>query len=277
MIKFIFLGIVQGITEFLPVSSSGHLVVLQHLLEIDKNVVFLDVILHLGTLCSLLIFFRKDILILLSNLFITLNDIIFRKRIHYALKYDDKFKLCIHITIITLITGFVGFIGIDFFESQFENIDTVILSLFIMSIVLFLTKNFLHGQRHLRHVLLRDSVLFGLVQSLAIIPGISRSGITISMLLFRNMEKDSAFKLSFLSSIPIILCAFIFKFKQAQGIPRDIPLIYLVFGFLFAFLCGLAALYILRSVLKRDKFYRFSYYCFFAAIVILVLKLRNII
>ncbi|MFC1709652.1 undecaprenyl-diphosphate phosphatase [Candidatus Omnitrophota bacterium] len=277
MIRFILLGIVQGITEFFPVSSSGHLVVLQHILEIERNVVFIDVVLHLGTLFSLLVFFRKDISVLCYNFFIALGDILFRNRMSYILKYDDKFKLSLHIIVITIITGFIGFYRKDFLERQFENINTVIFSLFLMSLILLLTKNFVHGQRRLRHISLKDSILFALVQALAIIPGISRSGITISMLLFRNLEREDAYKLSFLASIPIILGAFIFKFRETQGIPRDIPMLYLISGFLFAFLCGLAALYILRSVLRHRNFYKFSYYCFFIAIVILFLKLRHIL
>ena len=277
MVRFILLGLVQGITEFFPVSSSGHLVILQHILEIDKNVVFLDVVLHLGTLFSLVIFFRRDIFVLFSNFFVAIYDIVFRRRMSYVLRYDDKFKLCIHIVVITVITGFIAIAGKDFFEKQFETINTVILCLFIMSLILFLTKNFIHGQRRLRHISLKDSILFGLVQSLAIMPGISRSGITISMLLFRNLDKESAFKLSFLASIPIILGAFILKFKETQGIIRDIPLLYLTSGFLFAFMSGLVALYILRMILKQKNFYKFSYYCFFLSIIVLLLKLHHIL
>ena len=277
MVRFILLGLVQGITEFFPVSSSGHLVILQHILEIDKNVVFLDVVLHLGTLFSLVIFFRRDIFVLFSNFFVAIYDIVFRRRMSYVLRYDDKFKLCIHIVVITVITGFIAIAGKDFFEKQFETINTVILCLFIMSLILFLTKNFIHGQRRLRHISLKDSILFGLVQSLAIMPGISRSGITISMLLFRNLDKESVFKLSFLASIPIILGAFILKFKETQGIIRDIPLLYLTSGFLFAFMSGLVALYILRMILKQKNFYKFSYYCFFLSVIVLLLKLRHIL
>lgn len=275
MIKFIFLGIVQGITEFLPVSSSGHLVILQNILKIDKNVVFLDVVLHLGTLCSLIVFFRRDIFVLFSNFFTAIYDILFRGRIFYVWRHDDKFRLCVYIGLITLITGFIGLIGKDFFERQFESVNTVILSLFVTSLILFLTKGFDYGQRYLRHISLKDCILLGLVQSLAIIPGISRSGITISILLFLNTDKESAFKFSFLVSIPIILGAFILKFQETQGIVRNISLLQLAPGFLFAFISGLAALYILRSILKRQGFYKFSYYCFFLAAMVLLLKIRH--
>ncbi|MFH1621676.1 MAG: undecaprenyl-diphosphate phosphatase [Candidatus Omnitrophota bacterium] len=277
MIKFILLGIVQGLTEFLPVSSSGHLVIFQHVFGINKNVVFLDLVLHLGTLCSLLVFFRKDIFVLIYNFFIGVNDIIFHKRLPYILKYDDKFKLCIHIIVITIVTGLIGLYRKDFFERQFINLNTVIFSLLMMSVILFLTKNFIYGQRRLRHVSLKDSILFGFVQSLAIIPGISRSGITISTLLFRNFDRESAFKISFLASIPIIFAAFIFKLKEIGSAAKDIPLPYLISGFLFAFLSGLVALYILRLILKQKSFYKFSYYCFLLSVLILLLRLKNIL
>jgi len=277
MIRFIFLGLVQGITEFFPVSSSGHLVILQHILKIKENVVFLDVVLHLGTLCSLVVFFRRDIFVLCSNIFTAFLDIVFRRRIFYVWRHDDKFRLCVYILVMTLVTGFIVKSGRGFFERQFESINTVIISLFIMSLILFLTKGLDYGQRYLRHISLKDSILLGLVQSIAVIPGISRSGITISLLLFLNTDRESAFKFSFLASIPIILLAFIVKFKEMQGIVREIPMLYLASGFLFAFISGLVALYLVNLILKRKSFYKFSYYCFLLSIIVLLLKIRNIL
>jgi undecaprenyl-diphosphatase len=277
MIKFILLGLVQGVTEFFPVSSSGHLVILQHILGIDKNVVFLDVILHLGTLCSLLAFLYKDILILFYNFFVGIYDIVFGRRLQFVLKNNDKFKLGIHLIFITLITGTIAVIFKDFFERQFENINTVAVSFFIMSIVLFLTKNFMNGQRQLSHVCFKDSLLFGLTQALAIMPGISRSGTTMATLLFRNFDRESSFKLSFFALIPVTLGAFILKLKETQGVPVEIPFSYLLSGFITSFVCGLAVLYLLRAILKYKKFHRFSYYCFFASLVVLFLKLRGIL
>lgn len=276
MLKYIFLGLVQGATEFFPVSSSGHLVIFQHLLGINENVVFLDVLLHLGSLCSLIVFFSNDIFILFTNFLTAMIEIIFHKRFFSVWRYDDKFKLCIYIILTTLITGSIALMGKEFFERQFESINTVIFGLFITGVILFLTKNFNFGQRRLRHILLKDSIVLGFFQSLAIIPGISRSGISISTLLFRNVDKESAFKLSFLMSIPIILAAFILKFKEVQVIERNIPLANLISGFLAAFISGLAALHILSLILKKQNFYKFSYYCFFLSLVVLLLKIKHI-
>lgn len=278
MLKFILLGIVQGATEFFPVSSSGHLVILQNILGIDQNVVFLDAVLHLGTLFSLAIFFAGDIVILFSKFITALYDIFFRGKIFYIWRYDEKVRLCVYIIVVTFITGWIALWGKDFFESQFESVNTVLFSLFIMSFILYATKNSDSGQRYLRHITIRDAIFLGLVQAIAIIPGISRSGITISLLLFLNMDKESAFKFSFLASMPVILGAFIVKLKDTQGVTQGIPFSYLSGGFISAFVGGLIALYILNFILKRKKgFYKFSYYCFFVALVILAMKIRHIL
>jgi undecaprenyl-diphosphatase len=278
MFKFILLGITQGITEFFPVSSSGHLVILQNILGIKQNVVFLDVILHLGTLLALLLFFAKDILILVSKFIVALYDIFFRGKLFYIWRYDDKVRLSVYIIIVTLITGFIAMRGKNFFESQFDSINTVLVGLFIMSFILFMTRNCDVGQRFLRHITIRDALFLGLVQAIAIIPGISRSGITISLLLFMNMDRESAFNFSFLVSIPVILGAFIVKLKDTQGLPQEIPFLYLLSGFFFAFISGVITLYLLKFILRsRRGFYKFSYYCFLLAVAIIVLKMRGIL
>lgn len=275
MIKFILLGLVQGVTEFFPISSSAHLVIFQNIFNIHKDVVFLDVVLHLGTFLATIIFFRRDILELVSNFFISVFDIIFQGRISSIWNYNNKFRLCIYIVSTTIITGFIVMIGKDFFERQFESINTVIIALFIMSFILFLTKNLLYGQRQLKHILFKDAIMLGLIQSFAIIPGISRSGITISSLLFRNIDKESAFKFSFLISIPIIFGAFIIKLKDIQASPIQIPLSYLIVGFFASFISGLIAINILNLILKRENFYKFSYYCFLLSQILFILKIRG--
>lgn len=278
MEKFILLGIVQGLTEFFPVSSSGHLVILQNILGISENVVFLDTALHLGTLCALLLFFAKDILILVSKFITALYDIFFRGKLFYIWRYDDKVRLCVYIIVATLITGFIALRGKAFFESRFESVNTVLVGLFIMSFILFMTRKCDAGQRYLRHITIRDALFLGLAQSIAIIPGISRSGITISLLLFMNMDKESSFKFSFLASMPAILGAFLIKLKDTQGLPQAMPPSYLFGGFFFAFISGIIALYLLKFILRsRRGFYKFSYYCFLLAVVIIILKMRGIL
>ena len=275
MIIFILLGIIQGITEFLPVSSSAHLVIFQSIFGIENNVVFLDVVLHLGTLFSLLVFFRHDIFRLVSSFFVALVDIVFHRRISQIWRYDTNFRLCIYILISSAITGYAVLSGKSFFETLFYSKVIVIGGLFLTSVILFSTKNIYAGQKSLKNLTIRDAVIYGIVQVAAIIPGISRSGLTISLLLFRNVDRESAFKFSFLASIPIIAGAFIVELKGVENM-NNMPIFSLIIGFLFSFFSGLFALFVLRSIVKGRGFYKFSVYCFCLATLLFLLRVKGI-
>ena len=274
MFKFIILGIVQGLTEFFPVSSSAHLVIFQHLFGIDKNVVFLDIVLHLGTLCALVLFFRNDIFTLVSSFLVALFDIFFRRRISYVWKYDTNFRLCIYILVSTVLTGYLAMNSRNFFERLFYSTGAVIFALFINSVIIFSTRGLYFGQRSLKNLTIRDAIIFGITQVAALAPGISRSGLTISLMLFRNVEKEGAFKFSFLVSIPVIAGAFLVSLRDSAT-ESSFPLFYLILGFIFSFLSGLIALFILRKILRQSSFYKFSIYCFCLAVLLFFLKLKG--
>lgn len=242
MIKYIFLGIVQGLTEFLPVSSSGHLVIAQRILGVGGQELWFSIVLHLGTLAAVILFFFNDIL--------------------EALR--DK-KIIFFIIIVTLITGMAGILGKGFFESLFSSTKSVSLSLAATGLVLLGTKSFL--ARAKRGTLnTKDALVFGFAQSLAIIPGISRSGITISSLLFRGLKKERAFSLSFVAAIPAVLGA---VFLEAREIHSCLMLGFANFfaGFAASFCAGLAALWILKIVINKAKLHYFGYYCFVIALL----------
>jgi len=270
MIRYIILGIVQGLTEFLPVSSSGHLALLQRAFGMQGELVFLDVVLHVGTLCSLCVFFRTDLFILFSNVVSAVIDILFRRRISYVMRYNDKFRLACYIVVTAFITGVIGLTAKDFFEGRFESMVTIGIGFAVTGAVLFLTKRYRFGQRYLRHILLRDALLLGLTQSCAILPGVSRSGITIATLFFRNIEEESAFKFSFLVSIPVIAGAFIVKLGDCVSAERTISIFYLAVGFAAAFVSGICALHLLARVIRKKVFYRFAFYCFLMSVITLV-------
>ncbi|OGX19457.1 MAG: hypothetical protein A3K54_04965, partial [Omnitrophica WOR_2 bacterium RBG_13_44_8] len=189
MLKYIILGIIQGVTEFLPVSSSGHLVIAEKLLGINEHLVAVSVILHLGTSLALVIFFFRDILNLLRNL-----------------------RLLSYIIIVTLITGIIGLSGKDFFERLFASPKLVAAALIITGIILLLTKKFMQAKRNTLN--LKDALVLGLTQGFAIIPGISRSGMTISTLLFRGLDREVSFRFAFLASIPAVFGAAILEAKN---------------------------------------------------------------
>jgi len=241
MVKYIFLGVVQGLTEFFPVSSSGHLVILDNIFGLGANALVLTVVLHLGTSLALIVFFFKDILQMLRSIkFITL------------------------IAITTVITGIIGLTFKDFFESLFNSPKLVACAMLVTAVILFLTRKFMMAKKD--RVSVKDAAILGFTQAIAIIPGISRSGITISTLLFRKVDRDSAFRFSFLVSIPVVLGAALLeakdiKFSMQSGC---------IAGFIASFLAGLLALYILKSILHRAKFYYFGYYCVLVALLTLL-------
>lgn len=241
MIKYIILGIIQGVTEFLPVSSSGHLVLFQKILGLSGEEVALSIILHLGTLAAVAIFFFKDIL--------------------KALRSP---KMIFFIFVVTLITGIIGLAAKDFFESLFGSVKFLPLAWVFTAVILFATKNFLSFKRDSLN--LKDSIILGFTQAVAIIPGISRSGMTISTLLFRKLEVNTAFSFSFIVSLPAILGAALLEARKIdfaiQGNPFN-----LVLGFVASLLTGLVSLWLLKKVLVKAKFHYFAYYCLAIALI----------
>jgi undecaprenyl-diphosphatase len=242
MFKYILLGIIQGLTEFLPVSSSGHLVIAQKILGISRGLVELEIVLHLGTLLAVFIFFFRDLLKALS----------------------DK-KLFLLIIVVTLITGAIGVSGNDFFEGLFSSTKAVAFSWVFTGIILLLTKNFLGGKRDSLNF--KDAVILGFTQGAGIIPGVSRSGITISTLLFRRVDKITSFTFSFLVSMPVILGAAVVKAHKIGFILKGQTL-NLLTGFFFSFLFGIISIWLLKKILDKAKFYYFGYYCIAIAIIV---------
>jgi len=245
MIKYIFLGVIQGLTEFLPVSSSGHLAVAQRLLGITGQEIAVSVILHLGTLVAMFIFFFQDILKLLRD-----------------------FKKIFLILIVTLITGAIGILGKDFFEGLFSSPKLIALAWIITGTILILTRKSHSATR--KNVSIKDAGILGLTQGMAIIPGLSRSGVTISTLLFRGLDRETSFKFSFLASMPAVLGAAILEGKDINFAFKAEP-VNLLAGFLCSLVAGLLALGILRVVLNKAKLYYFGYYCLLIALVTLLI------
>jgi len=239
MLEYILLGIVQGLTEWLPVSSSGHLVIFQQLFNIKVDL-FYDIWLHVGTLIVLLLFFYKDII-------------------------NISKKWIFYIIIGSIITGLIGFVFYDILKSFFSNLLVVGLGLIFTGIILFLSKYF-NGKRKLNK---KDAVLLGLAQGIAIIPGVSRAGLTISTGLFRGMDKEKVFKFSFLLSIPAIVGALVL-----EGSRTSFSLSFNhVIGLVFSVVVGYLSLKWLFNIVKKRKLHYFSYYCLIVGLIVLVISL----
>ncbi len=244
LIKYIFLGIIQGVTEFFPVSSSAHLVIFQQLLQIQENQILLGIVLHLGTLLALIVFLFRDI------------------------KQQLNKKIIAYLSLATALTAVVVIFGQGFFESMFFSARRLAFPLFTTGIILLCTKRFgQRAQRNFADLKITDALLLGIVQGFCVIPGLSRSGLTISTLLFRNVQKETALKFSLLASIPAILGALFFKINDFSHL-SFFEFRYMALGFLFSFFSSLLALKILLVVIRKTRFHLFGYYCLALALVL---------
>lgn len=244
MLQAIILGLVQGLTEFLPISSSGHLVLLQTILDVEYGASF-DVILHTGTLLATILFFWNRIIKIKSE----------------YIKY---------LIVASIPTGIAGLFLQDHIDTLFSNIHLVSIGFLITTYLLFRTRN---KPIHSNGLNTKTSLLIGIAQALAIFPGISRSGSTISMGLGRGIKQDQAFTFSFLLSIPAILAATLLNLKDIALLQLDTSLI--LSGFISAFISGLIALSLLKRIMQKANLHLFGYYTAFLALITGLLALSS--
>lgn len=255
------LGIIQGLTEFLPVSSSGHLVIAQSLFGISGPVLLFDVFLHLGTLIATVVVFHRRIVKLLKALpRLTLFSQRWFQKGHLAIGDDPDCWLLILILCSTSITGAIGVLFHDFFEKTFSSPIVNSLTLLLTGILLFLTRNMnpLKGKTEIRSTL-KDASLVGLAQGLAILPGLSRSGSTISTGLFLGFSREFAGEYSFLISIPAILGAITLEMSKTSF--SNVPWAPMLIGLGASLIVGYISLRLLIGWIKAGKLGYFSYYC----------------
>jgi undecaprenyl-diphosphatase len=251
-IESIFLAIVQGLTEFLPVSSSGHLVLFQKIFGIQEAPVFFDTMVHGATLAAVIFYLRKDIL-----------DIIFNIR--------KNSGLIINIIIGTLPAVFFGLFFKDFIEKTFDSFLILSLCFFITAVILFLTKFFGENGKDISQINKKNSFLIGIFQAASILPSISRSGATIASGIFQGINRKSAFKFSFLLSIPAIAGAMVLQIFDIGNVSAN-EIYSSLWGVLPALIFGFMSLRFLDKYMANKKFSVFFYYCLLLSIVSLVLN-----
>lgn len=256
------LGIVQGLTEFLPISSSGHLVLFQALLGLEEPELLFDIAVHVGTLVAVCLFYFRDIKRVVRMLFSKSvwsdNGGGFGKQI----KKTPEIRLFFLIIVGTIPTVCLGLAFRPIADTLFSSIRIVGFMLVITGLVLWLTRRTPATGRRTGELTLRDALYIGVVQGLAILPGISRSGSTIAIGLLRGINRETAARYSFLLSIPAILGALVLgcfdisgatAHRQATGI--------MVGGALVAFVVGYLALRILVYMIQKGRFFIFAPYC----------------
>ncbi len=258
----ILLGILQGLTEFLPISSSGHLVIAQQIFGIEEADMAFDIILHLGTLVAVLAYYWKDILQLIGEFF-TLISQLFKGEKPKLLDPHRPYRiLLVMVVVATIPTALIGFLFKDLFVKLFGGIYIVGYALVITGVLLWVSNGIIEGKKRAQNITLLDATTVGLLQGLAITPGISRSGSTIFAGLLRGFNRELATRFSFLLSIPAILGAVILEgkeiFKSQVAIANILPILA---GFLAAAISGYFAIHILIRLLQKKKLNYFAYYC----------------
>jgi undecaprenyl-diphosphatase len=273
------LGIVQGLTEFLPISSSGHLVISQQLLGLTESELYFDVSVHIGTLVAVVIFFRQDLGCIASSLVKYIAAVLNREPSLTHKGKDPHLKLALLIVIGTLPTAIVGLFLRQWSDQIFASVLIAGSMLVITGILLFITGFLLWGTRRVQKQAKdvdmfrkKDALAIGLVQGLAIIPGISRSGSTIAVGLFLGLERETAARFSFLLSIPAILGAGLLIFMD---IPEGthFPFASAFIGGLTSCVVGYVSLRFLVTIVKKGNLYVFAPYCWIAGLLSLFLGL----
>ena len=271
----IILGIVQGVAEFLPISSSGHLAVLQNLFDLSagEDHLFFDVLLHLGTLISICVCYWGDIVAMVREVFIVLRG--GRRADGTPVQgHLGAARLFLMIVVGTLPLFLVLPIN-DKVEELYYITPFIGAALLLTGCVLFVSDKMAPGTRTERNMRFRDALTIGLCQCVATIPGLSRSGTTITAGIATGLDRTFAMKYSFLLSLPAVLGANLLSFIKAIGeesIEASLIPAYLL-GMLAAMLSGIAAISLMKLIAKKRKFGWFAYYCWGAGVLTIILSL----
>ncbi len=267
-IEAIVLGIVQGLTEFLPVSSSGHLVLLQHLFGLHEPELLFDICVHVGTLMAGLVVFYRDLAGIIGAL--TRMPILWQQAGGFLPLMSDhkEFRLMLMIVVGSLPTALIGIGFAKIAQELFGTIWLVGLALMVTGTFLWFSRQRTERGRSLEEMRPVDALIIGVVQGLAIIPGISRSGATISAALYFGLDRELAGRFSFLLAIPAILGALVLGL-DSDAFQTTLPVGTILLGSAAACVVGYLALVILLKMVKKGQLYRFAPYCWLVGLAAL--------
>jgi undecaprenyl-diphosphatase len=270
----IIIGIVQGLTEFLPVSSSAHLVFIQHILGVESSLAF-DTFLHLGTLIAVIWFFRYDIIKMISAWILSIQDII-RGRFKEGFYSDPYKRLAWYVILATIPVGIVGLFFEDAVDSLFSGALYVpAFFLFVTGTILYLSQRMASGNVNMNNISKKEALWMGLGQACAILPGLSRSGTTIAAGLTIGLDKEFAAKFSFILSIPAIFGAFIVQASDI-GSSLDANFLPVILGFIASVIAGYMAIKWMLDLIKNRSLDIFAFYCWIVGIVVFIGSVAHI-
>jgi len=252
----VILGIIQGLTEFLPISSSGHLYIGRHLFGLDEAGLFLDTMLHVGTLLAVLVVYKNELYQIIKNPF---------------------GKLSMLLVIGTIPAVIVGFMFSDLFESISKTGITIGWEFLFTGFILWMADNFKNGAKNMNNISYTDALFIGSFQAAAIFPAVSRSGLTIAAGLFRSLDRETAAYFSFLLSIPVIAGGIILQIKEmVAGNTEAVSLASLFVATISSAIFGYIAVVWMINYLKRKSLKIFAIYVWILGLFILALQLSSV-
>jgi len=244
-----FLAIVQGLTEFLPISSSGHLVLFQKLFNLSQPPIFFDIMVHLGTTFAIIFFFRSDL---------------YRLIVGFFKKDRDQRSLLLNLILASIPAGLLGLLLKPFLGTIFDSFLILGFGWFLTAFLLFSSRKLTEGVKAGQNLTWSKSLVVGIFQAIAILPGVSRSGSTIVGGLFNKLSLTESFRFSFLLSIPAVLGAALLEIKDLREVsylPQSL------LATLIAGIVGYFALLFLKRVLLSHRFYYFWLYCLLLGLI----------
>lgn len=287
IIKAILLGLIHGLSEFFPLSSSGHMALFGQIMKVDSDKgAFLDILLHIATLIAVIVFFHEDIF----NMFrefgqmvktVFANFLVFI----YRIKGDDRYtyfkvinssykKLIIMIIISTIPTAILGIVGQDLSAIVRNSLTAVGVCFIVTSILLFLTDRHPDGSLRIKEAPYSGSIFLGIAQGVSVLPGLSRTGTTVSMGLFLGYNNKLAVKYSFIMSIPAMLGSIVYKFIHFNGVGFDRGMIPgYILAMAIAGIAGFFSIKLMFKFIRQKRYIGFSIYSLLIGIVAIVFSI----
>lgn len=261
-LQYVFLGLLQGFTEPIPVSSSGHLIIAERLFGLHIEGLSFEVLVNTASLIAIIIVYRKDLVELIVSFF---------RYITQRREEDlEQFKFGIYLIIATIPAGVLGFLFNDKIGEIFKGMTTIGVALLVTAVALWLIRN-LRGRKGENDLTLRDTLLVGLTQAVALIPGISRSGSTIVAAMLLGWKQETALKFSFFLYIPVSVGGMIL---EAGNIAKDPDISTLWLPYAAAFICSFVATYFslkwFMNIMAKGDLKVFSIYCVLAGLTVLI-------
>tara|TARA_B100000427_G_C15479538_1_gene582288 strand:- start:712 stop:1524 length:813 start_codon:yes stop_codon:yes gene_type:complete len=266
LLEIIILSIIQGITEFLPVSSTGHIIFFSDLFDLNTSDIYFDITVHLGSLLSIIFYFRKNIfgILKLNNKFYVQNSV-------YEISFKKLYVLIFISTLPIIICAI--FFDLDFFE-KFRSSTWVGIFMIFTSLILFISEFLSSKNKNIGEISKRDSIIIGIFQCLSILPGISRSGMTIFSGLLVGMDRQSAVVYSFVLSIPTIIGAVcLMVINNVNDLSFENIIIKFIIPTFFSFIFSYIAITFIIRYLKNGTFKPFVIYCFISGIFLLAINI----